>query len=291
MQRAGNTLRIVLRLRGMTQFWNPPNGFDHVAVTAFLQLPERAGGSTLMPQQNGSLPEGMRWHYRMRTHGWSNAWFSAEGADAASEGRVSSPGAQVVADAGARTPTITIPAKALDNPASLSGIKLYLNTWDYDGGYRGLSPEGGGMLFGGEDGGGIAAHRIAQFDARNLVGNAICQVRRLDPVRAAPLFGAGPFGKARGIGEIVFAALNRGQHLRQQFGVVLVVSIHNRDNRRGGGAHALNRGRSQTPAANALDAAHARIRQRDAPRLVRRAIGAVVIDDDDFPGKIGRAHV
>jgi glycosidase len=150
VQRAGNTLRIVLRLRGMTQFWNPPNGFDHVAVTAFLQLPERAGGSTLMPQQNGSLPEGMRWHYRMRTHGWSNAWFSADGADAASEGRVSSPGAQVVADAGARTMTITIPAKALDNPASLSGIKLYLNTWDYDGGYRGLSPEGGGMLFGGD---------------------------------------------------------------------------------------------------------------------------------------------
>jgi hypothetical protein len=150
VQRAGNTLRIVLRLRGMTQFWNPPNGFDHVAVTAFLQLPERAGGSTLMPQQNGSLPEGMRWHYRMRTHGWSNAWFGADGADATSEGGVSSPGAQVVADAGTRTLTITIPAKSLGNPASLSGIKLYLNTWDYDGGYRGLSPEGGGMLFGGD---------------------------------------------------------------------------------------------------------------------------------------------
>ena len=150
VQRAGSTLRIVLQLRGMTQFWNPPNGFDHVAVTVFLQLPERAGGSTLMPQQNGSLPEGMRWHYRMRTHGWSNAWFSADGADAASEGQVSSPGAQVVADAGARTLTITIPAKALGNPASLSGIKLYLNTWDYDGSYRGLSPEGGGMLFGGD---------------------------------------------------------------------------------------------------------------------------------------------
>ncbi|MFN5703616.1 MAG: alpha-amylase family glycosyl hydrolase [Gammaproteobacteria bacterium] len=150
VQRAGSTLRIVLQLRGMTQFWNPPNGFDHVAVTAFLQLPERAGGSTLMPQQNGSLPEGMRWHYRMRTHGWSNAWFGADGADAASEGGVSSPGAQVAADARARTLTITIPAKALDNPASLSGIKLYLNTWDYDGGYRGLSPKGGGMLFGGD---------------------------------------------------------------------------------------------------------------------------------------------
>lgn len=150
VQRAGSTLRIIVRLRGMTQFWNPPNGFDHVALTAFLQLPGRAGGSTLMPQQNGSLPEGMRWHYRLRTHGWSNAWFSAEGADAASEGRASSPGAQIIADAGARTLTITIPAKALGNPASLSGIKLYLNTWDYDGGYRGLSPEGGGMLFGGD---------------------------------------------------------------------------------------------------------------------------------------------
>ena len=150
VQRAGNTLRVVLRLRSMTQFWNPPNGFDHVAVTAFLQLPGHTGGSTLMPQQNGSLPGGMRWHYRLRTHGWSNAWFSAEGADAANEGRISSPGAQVIANAEARTLTITIPAKALGNPASMSGIRLYLNTWDYDGGYRGLSPEGGGMIFGGD---------------------------------------------------------------------------------------------------------------------------------------------
>jgi hypothetical protein len=103
-----------------------------------------------MPQQNGNLPGDMRWHYRLRTHGWSNAWFSAEGADAANEGRISSPGAQVIANAEARTLTITVPAKALGNPASMSGIRLYLNTWDYDGGYRGLSPEGGGMIFGGD---------------------------------------------------------------------------------------------------------------------------------------------
>ncbi|WP_297800218.1 alpha-amylase family glycosyl hydrolase [Arenimonas sp. GDDSR-1] len=155
VQRAGSTLRIVLQLRGMTQFWNPPNGFDHVAVTAFLQMTGREGGSTLMPQQNGSLPDGMRWHYRLRTHGWSNAWFGPEGATADNEGTVLSPGAQVVADAQARTLTFTIPAKALGNPASLSGIKLYLNTWDYDGGYRALSPQGGGMVFGGDRADGV----------------------------------------------------------------------------------------------------------------------------------------
>jgi carbohydrate-binding DOMON domain-containing protein len=155
VQRAGSTLRIVLRLRGMTQFWNPPNGFDHVAVTVFLQIPGRDGGSALMPQQNGHLPDGMRWHYRLRTHGWSNAWFGAEGATVDNEGTVLSPGAQMVADAQARTLSFTIPAKALGNPASLSGIKLYLNTWDYDGGYRALSPEGSGMVFGGDRADGI----------------------------------------------------------------------------------------------------------------------------------------
>lgn len=38
---------------------------------------------------------------------------------------------------------------ALGGLKSLSGAKLYLNTWDYDGGYRALAPEAQGMVFGG----------------------------------------------------------------------------------------------------------------------------------------------
>ncbi|HYW50836.1 MAG TPA: alpha-amylase family glycosyl hydrolase, partial [Gemmatimonadaceae bacterium] len=79
---AGGALKIELRMHDVTATWNPANGFDHVAFTVFVQVPGRDGGSRVMPLQNATLPEGMQWHYRLRTHGWTNALFSAAGASA-----------------------------------------------------------------------------------------------------------------------------------------------------------------------------------------------------------------
>jgi hypothetical protein len=149
VSRAGSALKIDVTLGGMVGLWNPPNGFDHVALTAFMALPGASGGSAVMPLQNADLPEGMRWHKRLRTHGWSNAWFDASGASRDKEGTPYSPGATLKSDRSQRTISFIVPAKALGNPATVSGAKLYLNTWDYDAGYRALSPEGGSMAFGG----------------------------------------------------------------------------------------------------------------------------------------------
>lgn len=102
-----------------------------------------------MPAQNGSLPDGMRWHYRIRANGWTNALFSAQGASASSEGTLVTPTANVSSDSTARTVTLTIPGASLGKPASLSGARLYINTWDYDGGYRALNGEPGPYQFGG----------------------------------------------------------------------------------------------------------------------------------------------
>lgn len=146
---AGSALKVEVALHSITTYWNPANGFDHVALTAFIELPGKDGGSRIMPLQNAELPDGMRWHYRLRTHGWSNAWFGADGASASSEGAALSPGAGLEVDQTRRTVSFILPAKALGNPASLSGARLYVNTWDYDAGYRGMTPEGGNMVFGG----------------------------------------------------------------------------------------------------------------------------------------------
>jgi glycosidase len=146
---AGSALKLDITLHSLTAFWNPPNGFDHVAVTAFFELPGKAAGSRVMPLQNAELPEGMRWHYRLRSHGWTNAWFNNQNADAQHEGQTLSPGAGLKADMAKRTISFILPAKVLGNPESLKGAKVYVNTWDYDAGYRKLSPEGGNMLFGG----------------------------------------------------------------------------------------------------------------------------------------------
>lgn len=136
---AGNNLKIGLTMRSISQFWNPPNGFDHVAFSAFIQLPDTAGGSRVMPLQNAELPQGMRWHYRLRANGWTNSLFHFENASASSEGSIQSTGVKIEADPAARTITWLIPGKAIGKLNSLSGIKIYINTWDYDGGYRPLN--------------------------------------------------------------------------------------------------------------------------------------------------------
>jgi len=146
---AGGTLKVEVRMRAVSALWNPPNGFDHVAFTLFVQLPARVGDAAVMPLQHARLPEGMRWHYRLRANGWTNALFSATGASDAQEGTPATPAGAVAADAKARTVTFTLPAASLGKPDTLDGAKLYIATWDYDGGYRSLQPEAGAHAFGG----------------------------------------------------------------------------------------------------------------------------------------------
>ena len=102
-----------------------------------------------MPLQNASLPDGMRWHYRLRAGGWSNALFSAEGASATNEGSPVSPGAGLSVDRNRHTLTFTLSAAAIGRPGTLAGAKLYISTWDYDGGYRPLAAKPDRHTFGG----------------------------------------------------------------------------------------------------------------------------------------------
>jgi glycosidase len=137
---SGGALQLELQMHRVSSGWNPANGFDHVTFTIFIELPSRAGGATVMPLQDASLPDGMRWHLRLRAGGWSNALFSADGASATAEGRSVTPGARVRVDAASHTVSFVLPAAALGNPTSLSGARIYVTTWDYDGGYRALGP-------------------------------------------------------------------------------------------------------------------------------------------------------
>ena len=146
---AGNNLKITLKMRSITQLWNPANGFDHVALSGFIEMPGKSMGSTVMPLQNSQMPEDMAWHYRWRSHGWSNAFFSAENASANTEGSISSPGVHISVDKDRHSIEFIVPGKAIGNPASLSGIKLYLSTWDYDSNYRELKLKADQQSFGG----------------------------------------------------------------------------------------------------------------------------------------------
>lgn len=146
---AGGSLRVSLDMAAIMTDWNPPNGFDHVNFTLFLELPGRSDGVTVMPLQNAHLPAGMRWHYRWRTGGWSSLLSSAEDADATREGRVRAPAPGIHVDRAHNRLTITLAAAALDYPDTFEGARLYLSTWDYDGGYRPLAAIAGANHFGG----------------------------------------------------------------------------------------------------------------------------------------------
>ncbi len=145
-------LRIEIGMRELTRSWNPPNGFDHVAFSIFLDLPGLAGGATAMPFQNAQVPGGMSWDRRMRIHGWSNALFSSEGANAASDGATVTPSAQITVVREKNTISLLVPASSLGNPKTLAGLKMYLTTWDYDGGYKALSAGKESHGFSGGDG-------------------------------------------------------------------------------------------------------------------------------------------
>ncbi len=149
---AGGAIKIELRMGKLTELWKPAIGFDHVVFTVFIEVPGKEGGATVMPVQNAPLPAGMRWHYRLRAHGWSNALFSSAGASAGNEGTPVAPAAAIGSDAARNTVSLVLPASALGKLASLSGVKVYVTTWDYDGGYRPLAPVAQAMAFRGGEG-------------------------------------------------------------------------------------------------------------------------------------------
>jgi len=149
---AGGALRIALRMHDVVSQWNPPQGFDHVAFTIAVELPGATGGSRVLPLQHAPLPGDMRWHYRLRANGWSLASFNATGASDDNEGQAGGPAPDIRVDQPNRTVTFTLPAGALGDRASLAGARLYVTTWDYDGGYRALAPRAQPGAFGGGDG-------------------------------------------------------------------------------------------------------------------------------------------
>jgi len=160
---SGGSLRLELGMPSLDSTWNAPNGFDHVVFTLYIGLPGRPG-ATLMPLQNAALPDGLHWNYRLRIGGWSNALTRAEGADASNEGEAVTPGAQLRVDKVAKRLTIIVPANALDDPPDLAGATVHVTTWDYDGGYRPLTAEGGSSQFAGGDG----RHEPLWMDAATL---------------------------------------------------------------------------------------------------------------------------
>ncbi len=145
---AGGTMKIDVKMHEVTAGWNPANGFDHVAFTIYIELPGAKDGETVMPLQRALLPAGMKWHYRLRAHGWSNALFTSLGASATNEGTLAPRAPRIAVDTKSNTVSFILPGNAMGNPRTLKGAKVYVTTWDYDGGYRELVSAPAGFVMG-----------------------------------------------------------------------------------------------------------------------------------------------
>ncbi|MFZ5841721.1 MAG: alpha-amylase family glycosyl hydrolase [Pseudomonadota bacterium] len=145
---SGGSLELRVTLADLVASWNPPNGFDHLALTVFLQMPGQDGGSRLMPLQQSQLPDDMRWHYRLRINGWSNTLFQHSGSDERQEGTAIG-SADLQVDRERKQLRLRLPAQLLGNPRSLSGVRLFINSWDYDSGYKTLSQSNSNHSFSG----------------------------------------------------------------------------------------------------------------------------------------------
>ncbi|NBQ06591.1 MAG: hypothetical protein EBU20_07910 [Betaproteobacteria bacterium] len=148
------TQRVVLLLRhAHTQALLAVSDAQQVHMKKEWQLmaavDDPVGDDRVMPLQQDHLPENTHWHYRLRAHGWSNALFTTQGASASAEGTALPEGAKIQVDVAARTVQFDLPASLLADVPSLKGLQLSVYTWDYDNGYRKLSPQGGGSEMGG----------------------------------------------------------------------------------------------------------------------------------------------
>ncbi len=153
--RGGTNLQIVMTMADeISTVWSPLNGFDHVTYYIYIDNPQKSG-ARVMPFQNGEVPAEMDWDYMAMLGGWTLGLYSSENSGPKAYGDPVAPGPVVEVDRGKRQVAVVLEGAALGNPASLSGFKIYLTTWDYDGlesANRPLHEEPDAYIFGGGDG-------------------------------------------------------------------------------------------------------------------------------------------
>jgi glycosidase len=155
--RARNNLMITLTMaKPISTVWNPKNGFDHVTFYIYFSLPGKEGGSTVLPRQQAKAPANFAWHYMSMVGGWNNNLFSSKGASEKDYGTPVSASPKIIVNVEKRQITLRYPSAAFENPKDISGMKIYITTWDYDGmesANRPIEPEPKAYRMGGDPAG------------------------------------------------------------------------------------------------------------------------------------------
>ncbi|URA09080.1 alpha-amylase family glycosyl hydrolase [Thermospira aquatica] len=165
--RARNNLMITLTMaRPISTVWNPKNGFDHVTFYIYFFVRNREGGATVLPRQQAKTPQGFSWHYMSMVGGWNNNLFSSRGASEENYGTPLSASPKILVDPDKRQISLRYTANSFENPQDLSGMKIYITTWDYDGlesANRPIEREPKAYRFGGDPNGPMIMDDVGPF--------------------------------------------------------------------------------------------------------------------------------
>ncbi|MCX7882581.1 MAG: alpha-amylase family glycosyl hydrolase [Brevinematales bacterium] len=165
--RARNNLMITLTMaKPISTVWNPKNGFDHVTFYIYFSLAGKEGGATVLPRQQAKTPAGFAWHYMSMVGGWNNSLYSSRGASEKEYGTPVSASPKIIVNTEKRQITLRYPAAAFENPKDISGMKIYITTWDYDGmesANRPIEPEPKAYRMGGDPNGPMIMDDVGPF--------------------------------------------------------------------------------------------------------------------------------
>lgn len=145
----GSVLELKFTMCRVSQIWQPPNLFDHVAFTIFFDTQADAGEKDL-PIINAAFPAEDGWDLAHMVYGWGNYIYNSEGASKTKEGQKLGVAPEIEVDPAANTILFRYNGKKIgvDN---WKGTTVYVTTWDKDGGgaYRNLGEQSTAWQFGG----------------------------------------------------------------------------------------------------------------------------------------------
>lgn len=131
LRSSGANLELVLTMKNITNVWIPPNGFDNVALSIFMDI-DPATGKTELPLLNAKAPEGVNWDVGHFLNGWNNALFLAEDSTTEHRGSVLSAAPRVSVDKQDRTITVLYEGSDF-GVFDWKDVNVYVSTWEANG--------------------------------------------------------------------------------------------------------------------------------------------------------------
>lgn len=130
---SGGALRLTLRMKSISRVWNPPNQFDHVYFNVFFDIPDAGDSKPFLPFLD-YCPPNFRFSLGCLFYGWGRAIYLSAGAKRNAYGTPIKRNVGIHVDQDARDISFDFPVGFFPKTASFKGWKVFVCTWDGDGG-------------------------------------------------------------------------------------------------------------------------------------------------------------